>query len=141
MFAREVEAADAYTKLYRGLYPKRRFPEAEWEDARVDIAESIGLFEKGLEQFLGAHSMAVSPEVLSLLEHARVAAGETNFEVGRDTGTGSYEPNEYPSDVVGKGVDDVFESMQKAFERIKEDLRSGSLATKSTVAALPKINE
>lgn len=115
LFARELEAADAFMAVWRKLWPQYSRPEMDWHDACEDVALRLGSIEEILEDYLEGHSVAISSAVREGIEHARSeAASEKFFEGGSDL-----DPPKAAIDAAGK----VLNSIKTARDAILNDLR------------------
>lgn len=115
IFQREVEAGDALMKLWRVIYPAYRFPDMDWHDACEDVAAELGSVEKAIGEYIEKHGVAVSSEVLRLLEQAHGDAAVGKFSVLED---GEAQPGS-----AVQAAEAVLDALKQAREQMLADLR------------------
>ena len=84
LFQKEFEAASQFISLCRGLLPKYRFPDMDWEDACADFAGKFALVEEELNRYMATHGAALKQQPLDRLAGAIAEAASGKFEVSRD---------------------------------------------------------
>lgn len=115
LFARELEAADAFMAMWRKVWPQYSRPDMEWHEACEDVADRLGSVEELFEDYLEKHSVAISADVRNQISGAQsVAASEKFFENGPD-----FDP---PPEAV-QAAEKVLNAMQVARNAILADLR------------------
>ena len=115
IYQRELEAGDAFMKVWRTVYPQYRFPDMDWHDACEDVASLLGSVENVLEEYLEKHTVAISQQGRELLERARSeAASEKFFQDGPDA-----SPPKNAVDAAGQ----VLDALRKARDQLLDDLR------------------
>lgn len=129
MFEREYAAASDFFKLFDSIVPEPWAPDLDWSEVRPRIAENFIRNEKRLRDFLGAHSASLGKEARAFISSAKQRANEGSFEVAQETEEGGYEPNAYPSDRVCNIVDQFYDDLNKAEERLRVDLQKGSFSS------------
>lgn len=126
MFEREYAAASEFFKLFNSILPEPWAPDLDWPEVQPRIAENFIKHERSLKAFLDTHSASLSKEARELIGSAKHRANEGSFEVAQETEEGEYEPDSYPSDRVCKIVDQFFDDLRNAEERLRLDLQKGS---------------
>lgn len=129
MFEREVLAAKAFFELYDDVYPKARGPEPDWYyDAVPEIAEDYSEIEDKIAAFLRTHRVGLSEETITLLNRAQNEAREGSFLVGEETQGAAYEQGRLEAGTaVRESVDRFWSNFTEAGEKIRSDLKSGTL--------------
>lgn len=115
LFARELEAADAFMAVWRKLWPQYSRPEMDWHDACQDVALRLGTIEAMLEDYLERHSVAISAAVREGIEHARSEAASEKFLED--------EPDCDPPKAAIDAAEQVLGAMRAARDAILNDLR------------------
>lgn len=115
LFAREMEAADAFMAVWRKVWPQYSHPDMDWYDACCDVADRLSPIEVLLEDFLEKHSVAVSPAVREAIEQARSNAGSEKFF---DNG-----PNSEPPKSAITAAEKVLDAIKVARDTILSDFR------------------
>lgn len=128
MFDRELLAAEEFFRLHDSILGTPRFPDPDWSDAQVIIADKFGSLEDQITKFLDKHGVAISESTSKSLTSARHIANQGSFDVAQETSEGEYEPGQYPGKIVQKAVDDFWKRIEEARKQIREDLSNGSMA-------------
>lgn len=115
IYQRELEAGDAFMKVWRVIYPQYRFPNMDWHDACEDVAGVLGKVETVLENYLESHTVAISPTVRELIESARSEAASEKFV---DQG-----PDTTPPRSAVDAAEKVLDALRDARDQILTDLR------------------
>lgn len=115
MFARELEAADAFMGVWRKIWPQYSRPDMDWHEACEDVAEQLGTIEVLLEDYLEHHSAAISAGVREAIEDARSEAGSEKFF---DNAPG----NEPPKSAIA-AADRLLDALRDVRDKILGDLR------------------
>ncbi|GEM_PF-3351143 len=115
MFARELEAADAFMGLWRKVWPQFSRPDMDWHEACADVAERLGTVERLLEDYLEQHSVAISVSAREVVEQAQSEAASEKFF---DNSPG----NEPPKSAL-TAAENVLDAMRDARDTILNDLR------------------
>ena len=115
MFARELEAADAFMGVWRKLWPQYSRPDMDWHEACEDVAERLSTIEVLLEDYLEHHSAAISAGVREEIEKARSEAAAEKFF---DNAPG----NEPPKSAIA-AADRVLNTLRHVRDKILGDLR------------------
>ena len=63
-FQKEFDAASQFIALHRGLRPRYRHPDMDWEDACQDFARNFDKVEKELERYRATHGAALQQDTL-----------------------------------------------------------------------------
>ena len=84
LFQKEFEAASQFISLRRGLLPRYRFRDMEWEDACEDFAVKFALVEKELDRYMATHGAVLKQQPLDRLAGAIAEAASGKFEVSQD---------------------------------------------------------
>lgn len=121
LFQREFEAASQFIALRRGLMPRYRFPDMDWNDACEDFASDFDKVEKKLEQYMATYGAALKQETLDRLSSAieQVAAGK--FEVS----------GELKDNVTRQGID-IADKVMASLEEVEKELRAAVWSQSST---------
>lgn len=115
LFARELEAADAFMAVWRKIWPQSSRPNMDWHEACEDVALRLGTVEKLLEDYLERHSVAIGTSVREKIEKAHSqAASEKFFDDG---------PDVQPPALAVKAAEHVLEALTDARDRVLSDLR------------------
>lgn len=115
LFARELEASDAFMALWRKIWPQYSRPDMDWHEASEDVARRLGAIEHLLENYLERHSVAISGNVRERIEIARSeAASEKFFEDGPDCD---------PPQSAIKTAQHVLDELKVARDAVLNDLR------------------
>lgn len=131
MFERELLAAEEFFRLHDSILGTPRFPDPDWSDAQIIIADKFGVLEDQITTFLDKHGVAISESTSTSLTSARHIANQGSFDVAQETSEGEYEPGQYPSKIVQKAVDEFWERIEEARKQMREDLSNGSLTSPS----------
>lgn len=115
IYEREVEAAGAFMRLWRAIWPSYRMPGMDWRDACCDAAGELGRYEQVLEDFLEQHSIAISAPVRQKIDAARLEAATEKFFVGSETA----DPPESAVAAAGRMLDLLREAQEQVFEDLK----------------------
>lgn len=115
LFARELEAADAFMAVWRKLWPQYSHPEMDWHDACDDVAHRLGSVEAMLEDYLERHAVAIGASVRQKIEHARSQAASNKFFADG--------PDSDPPKAVIDAAEQVLHFMSNARDEILNDLR------------------
>ena len=115
MFARELEAADAFMSVWREIWPQYSRPDMDWHEACEDVAERLAAIEVLLEDYLEHHSVAISAGAREAIEQARSEAASEKFF---DNAPG----NEPPKSAVA-AAESVLNALREVRDIILGDLR------------------
>ena len=97
-------------------------------DRAVGVAPALALAVLSQQRPCSIGDLVRGDDTVRELESVKTTAGQSNFDVGSETGTGEYEPGHLPSKEVCAAADRVFNGMKKALEMIKKDLHGGTLS-------------
>lgn len=112
LFARELEAADAFMTVWRNVWPQYSHPEMDWGDACENAALRLGTIEAELEDYLEKHSVAISASVRDLIDTARWTAASEKF----------FETMDPPKEAI-KAAESALDAVRAARDAILSDLR------------------
>ena len=81
-FQKEFDAASQFIALHRGLRPRYRHPDMDWDDACDDFARNFDKVEKELERYRATHGAALQQDTLDRLSSAIVKSswGSSKFK-------------------------------------------------------------
>lgn len=63
-FERELLAAEEVFRLHDSILGTPRFPDPDWSDAQILIADKFGNLENQTTKFLGKHGVAISEKCI-----------------------------------------------------------------------------
>lgn len=115
LFARELEAADAFMAVWRKIWPQYSRPDMDWHEACEDVALRLDNVEHLLEDYLEQHSVAVSSNIRELIEHARSEAASEKFFVDG--------PERDPPKSAVTAAEHVLNDLKAARDTVLSDLR------------------
>jgi hypothetical protein len=113
-FLRELDAASAFTALFRSIHPTYSHPTMDWSDACDAIAQDFGRIEARLDEFMAKHGAMLDDDERSMLIDSIADAGSGKFEV--DGGSVSAEAH--------KKADEVYETLKALEARLMKRLRA-----------------
>lgn len=109
-FQKQYEAVSALNLLLDEIMPKQKWPDMDWEDAGVEVAEFFDAHEDRISDFLKIHEHALSDEVEKLTNEAHSLARDGKFE-------------QNPNDVTYDGQK-LLKKLVKAKKLAREELSS-----------------
>ncbi len=80
IFAREIEAADAFFALRRVIWPRYRSPGMDSYEAASDVAGNLSRIEDAVDQYLTKHSVALNHEVSDKIQEIFTLAATEKFD-------------------------------------------------------------
>jgi hypothetical protein len=81
LFSDYINATKDIVKIYREIYPRLNYPDKDWHDACIDVAESSGKIRNFLEQFELNYGHILSTEEMTIVSKILSTADELNFEL------------------------------------------------------------
>nr|WP_306267098.1 hypothetical protein [Pararhizobium sp. IMCC3301] len=129
MFEREYAAAADFYRLFNSIVPDLWAPDLDWLEAQARIAGNLGKHAIGLEKFLLEHASALSKEGRTLVVSAQATANRGSLEFAQEANEVEFPHDVEPSEQLRKDVDEFYELMRNADERLMLDLKQGSFST------------
>jgi hypothetical protein len=80
LFDRQMQVASAFIHTSHKLRPEYRFPDMDYYDASVEVAQRLGEVEAELTRFQLAHGAAITSDARVLLSAAITRAAHNKFE-------------------------------------------------------------
>ncbi|MBR0910805.1 hypothetical protein [Bradyrhizobium japonicum] len=118
-FSKQFEALVALRSYFRGIRPRKRFPEMEWDDAMQDLADGLSKHFGELDKLLSQHEAVLPNPVLTTLEDAMTAAEDARFEFDWDSETEIAEPRRRAVELAEefyRHIEAAVEEMQKTVD-------------------------
>jgi hypothetical protein len=115
-FNRQIEAALAYSKVYKKLEPRYSHPDKEWDEVLDEVMENFTDISHKLSQYLAEHSVFLSDNNRKDLEKCESTASEHQFTTH---GAGPYSQDESK-----KEAEVVLKLLKKVKDRFVEEIEA-----------------
>lgn len=115
LFAKEMEAASAFTALHRWLEPRYRHPEMDWDEALEDVVESFTGSERRIRKFIAEHGAVIGKANRKDLDECLSIAATNQYAPAGAGGPDMVEAK--------KEADKFLTSLEKIEERFISELR------------------
>lgn len=115
-FSRQIDAALAFSAIYKKLEPRYSHPDKDWDEVLQDVMESFALIASELSRYLAEHSVFLSRENSDALEKCESAASNHQYTAHN---AGPYSREESKEEAAS-----VLELLKKVKERFVTEIEA-----------------